>query len=135
VFAGQVVHAPPQHPDIITTGPVTDDDKWAAMAGASALVHPSANESFGIVLLESWAVGRPVLVNAHCPATVEHVRRSGGGLTFGGYAAFETALDRLMGDADVAAAMGEAGREYGRDTFAWPVVTTRYRRWLERLVH
>jgi glycosyltransferase involved in cell wall biosynthesis len=133
VFAGPVVHQPAAHADVIVTGPVTDDDKWSALVGAAALVHPSVNESFGIVLLEAWSACRPALVNARCAATSEHVRRSRGGLAFSGYGSFETALDRLLDQPALADAMGAAGRQYVEDCFAWPVVTRRYRRWLERV--
>ncbi|GAC1595680.1 MAG: glycosyltransferase family 4 protein [Acidimicrobiales bacterium] len=133
VFAGAVVHPPDEHPDVIVTGPVADADKWAAMADAALFINPSANESFSIVVLESWSVGTPVLVNARCPATVEHARRSHGGLSFNGYASFETSVDRVLADRELASAMGQAGRRYVEDNFAWPVVTDRYRRWLERL--
>ena len=34
------------------------------MAGALAFCHPSVNESFGIVLLESWLARTPALVHA-----------------------------------------------------------------------
>ena len=133
VFAGAIVNPPDAHPDVIVTGPVSDLDKWSAMTGASVFVNPSANESFSIVLLESWSVGTPGLVNARCPATVEHARRSRGGLAFGGYASFETALQRLTEDRATAAAMGAAGNRYVVENFAWPVVTARYRAWLERV--
>jgi glycosyltransferase involved in cell wall biosynthesis len=134
VFAGPVVHAPPAHPDIITTGALGDAEKWGALAGAVALVNPSVNESFSIVALEAWAVGRPVLVNARCGPTAEHARRSHGGLAFAGYASFEAAVDLVVSDAGTAAALGAAGRSYVERSFAWPVVTARYRTWLERLV-
>jgi glycosyltransferase involved in cell wall biosynthesis len=134
VFAGPVVHAPEAHPDIVVTGPLNEDDKWSALAGAAALVNPSANESFSIVLLEAWAVRRPALVNIRCPATSEHVRRSHGGFAFSGYASFEAAVDRLVTDPGAAGAMGDAGRAYVEALFGWPAVTARYRRWLEGLV-
>ena len=135
VFAGPVVDRPADHPDIIVTGPLSDAAKWDALAGAEVLVHPSANESFSIVLLEAWAAGRPALVNARCAATAEHVRRSRGGVTFANYATFETALDRILGEPALAEAMGAAGRQYVDRSFAWPVVTRRYRRWLDHLAH
>ena len=134
VFAGPVVHPPDPHPDVIVTGPLDEADKWSALAGAAALVNPSANESFSIVLLEAWAVGRPVLVNVRCAATSEHVRRSHGGVAFGGYASFEAAVDRLLADEGAARTLGDAGRAYVEALFGWPAVTARYRRWLEGLV-
>jgi len=134
VFAGPVVHAPPAHPDIVTTGEVSDAEKWSALAGAVALVNPSVHESFSMVALEAWAAGRPVLVNGRCAPTAEHARRSHGGLAFAGYAAFEAAVDRVVDDPSTAAALGAAGRSYVERYFAWPAVTGRYRAWLERLV-
>ena len=133
VIAGTVVNQPAAHPDVIVTGPVSEADKWDAIAGTALFVNPSANESFSIVLLEAWSLGRPVLVNARCPATTEHTRRSGGGVAFSGYATFETALERIVADRSLADALGAAGRAYVVDNFAWPVVTARYRSWLERV--
>ncbi|MHB8464862.1 MAG: glycosyltransferase family 4 protein [Acidimicrobiales bacterium] len=133
VFAGPIVNPPPAHPDIVVTGPLAERSKWDALAGAEMLINPSANESFSIVLLEAWAAGRPALVNARCAATVEHARRSRAGVTFAGYGSFEAAVDRLLADRALAAAMGAAGRSYVEECFAWPVVTQRYRRWLQHL--
>jgi len=133
VYAGPVVHPPPEHPDVVVVGAVDDATKWSALRGAAALVNPSVNESFGIVVLEAWAAHRPALVNARCAATAELVRRSCGGLTFSGYASFEAAVDRIVGDARAATTMADAGRAYAEQSFSWPVVTGRYRAWLERL--
>jgi len=133
VFAGPVVHPPDPHPDLFVTGALSEADKWSALAGCEALVQPSANESFSIVLLEAWASTRPALVNARCGPTSEHARRSCAGLAFDGYAGFETALVRILGDPRLARAMGDAGRAYVDASFTWPVVTARYRRWLEGL--
>lgn len=133
VLAGAVVHPPDAHGDVIVTGPLSEEAKWSAMAGASVFVNPSANESFSIVVLEAWSQTRPVMVNARCPATVEHVRRSHGGVAFNGYAAFEVAVTRILGQPALAAAMGAAGRSYVVENFAWPVVIDRYRSWLERV--
>jgi len=132
-FAGPVVHRLEAHPDVVVTGPLSEAAKWSALAGAEMLVSPSANESFGIVILEAWSAGRPVLVNARCPPTSELARRSHGGLAFGDYATFETSLDRVLGDPTLAVSMGAAGRTYVEQTFDWALVTGRYRRWLERL--
>ena len=64
---------------------------------------------------------------------MEHARRSRGGLSFNGYASFETCVDRVLSQPELASAMGQAGRRYVEDNFAWPVVTDRYQRWLQRL--
>ena len=131
VLAGPVVSRPPPHPDVVVAGPVDEATKWGALRGATAFVSPSPMEAFSLVVLEAWLAGRPVLVNAACPATTEHVQRSGGGLWFGGYGQFEVAVERLTGDATLADRLAAAGRTYAERTFAWPGLIDRYRAFLE----
>ncbi len=119
VFAGPVHQPPPAHPDIVVVGTVTEEVKWGALAAAEVLVNPSPQESLSLVLLEGWRVGRPALVNGACAVTRDHCRRSGGGVAFGGYATFETALDRLIGDPALRAALGQAGRAYVERRYTW----------------
>lgn len=45
------------------TGMVAGETKWAAFHGAEALILPSHQENFGIVVAESLACGRPVLIS------------------------------------------------------------------------
>lgn len=129
-LVGPVVHAPAPHPDLVVAGPVSEEEKWSALAGATAFVHPSAFESFSIVLMEAWAAGRPAVVNARCDVTVEHARRSGGGLPFRGYGEFEAIVDRLVAEPSLAAGMGAAGRHYVGRHFAWPHLLDRYETFL-----
>jgi len=133
VFAGPVVHEPPAHPDIVVAGPVSDEVKWGLLEGADLLINPSGNESFSIVLMEAWAAGTPVLVNERCEATVEHVERSGGGLTFDGYVGFEVALEELRRDAAIGEDFAAAGKAYVDRWFQWPGIVERYTRFLATL--
>jgi glycosyltransferase involved in cell wall biosynthesis len=131
VLAGPVVDAPPPHPDIDLLGPVDEAAKWQLLAHALALVSPSPWEAFSLVVAEAWSAGRPVVVHAGCAATVEHCRRSGGGLAFGGFGQFEAAIDRLAGDAAFASLLGARGLAYVEDRFRWPAVVDRYARFVE----
>jgi len=134
VFAGQVVDRPPDHPDLIVTGPVDEDTKWGLMAGSLGHVSPSAMESFSIVMIEAWMAGVPAVVNGRCDATVEHCVRSGGGLWFSSYGELEAVIDRLVGDAALRARLAAAGRHYADANFSWPVILARYRRFLDGVV-
>ncbi len=49
---------------ILDAGYVSEEDKRDAYAASSAFCQPSTNESFSIVLLESWLAGKPALVSA-----------------------------------------------------------------------
>ncbi len=134
VVAGPVVEAPPDHPEIDVVGPVSETVKWELLTRAVALVSPSPWEAFSLVVAEAWSARTPVLVNAACAATVEHCRRSGGGLRFDGYGEFEVAVDRLVADPGFAADLGARGRAYVDGRFRWPVIVERYAAFLEAVV-
>jgi glycosyltransferase involved in cell wall biosynthesis len=133
-FVGPISDKSPEHPDIVVTGTVSEADKWDILAGAQVMVTPSAYESFSLVLLEAWTLGVPVLVNASCAATMEHCRRSGGGLWFDSYRSFEVTVDRLVGDAALRSTLGEAGRRYTARYYRWPSIIDRYTSFLEGVI-
>ncbi len=133
VMAGPVTAQPPPHKDLVVTGPVDEDDKWALLRGATALVNPSPHEAFSLVIMEAWSEGVPVVVNGRCEATRGHCRRSAGGLWFDSYAAFEAVVDRLVADGSLRRALGSSGRSYVDRNYRWPVVTDRYARFAQRL--
>jgi glycosyltransferase involved in cell wall biosynthesis len=134
VFVGPVGSAPPAHPDIVVAGAVDDATKWGALRGALALVSPSPYESFGLVVLEAWVAGTPVVVNAACAATREHCERSGGGVWARDYEELEVALRRLEASAALRAGLARAGERYARTRFAWPSLTDRYSAFLQQLL-
>jgi glycosyltransferase involved in cell wall biosynthesis len=134
VMAGPIVDAPGEHPDVDLVGSVSDDEKWALLEGAVALVAPSPWEAFSLVVAESWSARTPVMVNAQCAATVEHCRRSGGGVLFGDYREFEVGVDLLSTDPGARRSLGERGRAYVDRRFRWPHVIDRYSAFVERVV-
>ncbi|HEY3218762.1 MAG TPA: glycosyltransferase family 4 protein [Candidatus Limnocylindria bacterium] len=125
-LAGTVRMSVPKRDDIAVLGRVSEDDKWALLAAADALVLPSRFESLGIVLLESWQVGTPVLVPRANAVTSGQVKRSGGGLAYQ-EETFDAALATLLGDRE---AIGLRGREWVRAQCSWAAFDAR----LERLV-
>nr|MBP7185642.1 glycosyltransferase family 4 protein [Ruminococcus sp.] len=54
---------------IIDLGFVDRQDKYNAQGAAEFLCQPSYNESFSLVIMESWLCGRPVLVHEECAVT------------------------------------------------------------------
>lgn len=132
VYIGPVMQPLQPHPDVVVAGVVSEDDKWAALEGAKALISPSPLEAFSLALVEGWTSGLPVLVNRACIATREHVERSGGGIWFDGYASFAVGLERLVGDGETSSRLAEAGRRYVDARFRWPSLIERYGRFLEQ---
>jgi glycosyltransferase involved in cell wall biosynthesis len=86
------------------------------------------------VVLESWTLGIPVLVNATCAATMEHCKRSGGGLWFDSFGSFEATVDRLTSDGQLRSSLGEAGRRYTAHFYRWPSIIDRYTDFLTAVV-
>ena len=57
--------SPPE--GVVSLGWLDDEEHWAALAGAEAVVVPSRLESLSLVALEAWATGRPCLLNGDSP--------------------------------------------------------------------
>ena len=64
VLIGKLAMPEPRAPGVRYLGYLPEDEKFAAMAGARAVVCPSPYESLSIVLLEALALGTPVLASA-----------------------------------------------------------------------
>jgi glycosyltransferase involved in cell wall biosynthesis len=133
VVVGEAVTTLDPHPDVLMTGFVDEDVKHSAVAGAVALVQPSYFESFSMVVTEAWALRRPVLVQGRCAVLRGQCERAQGGIPYEGYAEFETALDLLLEEPELATALGETGRAYVERTYDWNVILDRYERLMQRV--
>jgi glycosyltransferase involved in cell wall biosynthesis len=134
VLIGPVSAPMAPHRDIVVTGTVSEADKWDIVHDAVVSVSPSALESFSLVVLEAWVDGVPVLVNGRCEPTMEHCRRSGGGLWFTSYPEFDAVLRRLIDDPQLRRSLGGRGRAYVEGHYRWPELIARYADFLERVV-
>lgn len=119
--------------DVVVPGPVDEATKWALFAHARAFASASPYESFSIVLMEAWHAGLPALVNGSCAVMRGHVQRSGGGVAFDDYPAFEAALRVLEASAEVRDALGARGNAYLRSRYSWDVLIPRYAAFLEEM--
>jgi len=128
VFTGSgPIEAPPElTPHILDLGFVSEEEKHDAMSAATAFVHPSVNESLGIVLLESWLAGTPALVRQQGVVLQWQCARSGGGLWFRNYPEFEEELLLLLDHEDARKTLGENGRRYVLDEYRWDAVMSRF---------
>jgi len=134
VLLGPVNEALESDESVLAVGRQSEEVKWGALRACELLITPSAFESFSLVVVEAWLAGRPVVVNGRCAATVEHCRRSGGGLWFDGYAELEAVVDRLLADGDLRRRLAGAGERYARAQFAWDAIVARYAELAERIL-
>lgn len=94
--------------------------------GARAVVVPSlCFETFGIVILEAFREGTPVIARDLGPFT-EIVQGSGGGHLFGSDEELGASLARLAGDRDLRARLGAAGRRALEEKWVERAAVPRY---------
>jgi glycosyltransferase involved in cell wall biosynthesis len=125
ILAGHQVLDVPSHPKIRYVGYVTEDEKAALLAGAAVAIMPSAFESLSMLVLEAWALGTPVLVNARCRVLEGQCRRSNGGLYYRDLAEFASMLKLLMSSPQLRADVGQAGRAYVAAEYSWEIAAER----------
>lgn len=118
--------------EIIDLGFLDLQDKYDACAAAEFLCQPSKNESFSLVIMESWLCSRPILVHEDCAVTKNFAIESKGGLYFKNYYDFECCLSFYLEHKDMASEMGENGREYVMNNFAWDVIVDKYTKFFEQ---
>lgn len=119
--------------DVHDLGFVSRQDKYDAMAAAELLCQPSHNESFSLVIMESWLCGRPVLVHSQCAVTRDFARRANGGLYFRNYFEFEGCVQYILTHPEQARTMGQNGGAFVRENFDWDVIVEKYRAFFAKL--
>jgi len=121
LLVGHPVLEIPAHPKIRHLGYVSEDEKSSLIEGADVVLMPSRYESLSMIVLEAWALGRPVLANSACAVLEGQCRRSNGGLYFRDYAEFRLMLRRLMGDPGLRADLGAHGESYVAASYSWEI--------------
>lgn len=107
-------------------GILNDSDKHVLLEASSLLILPSRTDSFGIVLLEAWAHGKPV-IGAHAggiPGVVDD-GKNGLLVTFGDVPGLTKAINQLLTDFKLNQKMGYAGRNKVKTNYTWEKVSDR----------
>lgn len=110
--------------DIIDLGFIPVQDKYDAFSAAELFCLPSTNESFSIVIMESWLCGTPVLVNAKCEVTKYYSEVSNGGLCFEDYYEFYECLEYI--ESFGGQKLADNGRRFVQENFNWKIIVKRY---------
>ncbi len=124
-------------PGLINLGPVPDATRLAALNACDCLALPSTGEAFGIVYLEAWAVGKPVIA-ARTPAAASLIddRRDGFLVPPEDVVALAECVLRLAQNPSLGRAMGERGQQKARQRYTvshiTDIVEGVYRRVLRR---
>jgi glycosyltransferase involved in cell wall biosynthesis len=99
---------------------VSEEEKLDLLDACDLLVLPSRSDSFGIVLLEAWFYGKPV-VGARAGGIPGLVRDGVDGLLvpFGDETELALSIQKLLLDSEYAGKLGAAGRERVLSEFTW----------------
>ncbi|MHB1416349.1 MAG: glycosyltransferase family 4 protein [Chloroflexota bacterium] len=112
---------------------VPEEDKRDLLAAGSVMAMPSRTDSFGIVYLEAWLCGKPVIgaLAGGVPEVIDD-GEDGFLVQFGDLEALAGRLATLMTDQGLADGMGERGRQKVLGRYTWdhiyPVVRDTYQR-------
>lgn len=109
--------------DIIYAGFVSEEEKTALLQNARLLVMPSLYESLSLVILESMAAGRPVLVNGRCAVLKGQCLRSNAGLYYTDFFEFEAGLNYILSNQEAYSQMIRNGYEFVKENYSWDKVT------------
>lgn len=122
VLIGRKVMDIPFHSDIIYLGPLSEEDKFSAIAGCEFLVNPSPFESLSIVLLEAWSLNKPVLVNGHCEVLVGQCKRSNAGLWYKNYEEFVSCVNFFLKEKSLA----KNAKTFVDKNYNWKIIVNKY---------
>lgn len=75
VLVGKQYSDPFNHPDIIYTNFVEEQEKISIIQHAKIVINPSLYESLSLILLEAMALKKAMLVNGNCNVLKEHCHK------------------------------------------------------------
>ena len=132
VLMGLKMMKVPEEPYVRLAGVIPDRDRMTAYEAADVTIAPSSDDLLTQPLLESLAVGTPVLASARNAAAVEHCRRAGAGLYYASREEFVGALTVLTNNSSLRQKLGANGRAYIRNHHRWDGVLGRFDRLISR---
>jgi FkbM family methyltransferase len=117
---------PIEQPGVHYYGARPRDFVLGALAGCACLVNMSESESFGIVLVEAWAAGRPVIAQRRCVAFAELVQHGANGFLAESPGEIREGISRYLADPGMAAEHGAAGKAVAQ-RFSWSALAAQVR--------
>ena len=106
-------------------GTISESEKHGLLEACQMLLLPSRTDSFGIVLLEAWAHGKPV-IGARAggiPGVIED-GKTGFLVEYGDVSALSERMNQLLINKKISGSMGEAGRLLVEKKYTWGKVTS-----------
>lgn len=126
---------PAQRSRVTIVADFDESQKPDLVAAADIYVHAASDESFGIVFIEAWAGGKPV-IGAGVAAIRTLIAAGEDGLLFDYPHAdsLARAILTLLDDAELRSRLGKRGQQKVLDTYTWNIVAQRMRGVYEQVI-
>lgn len=132
VVVGGLFCEPYEHPDILYTGFVDEHEKRTIIEHAKIVINPSKYESLSLILLETMALQKPMLVNGHCNVMKEHCKKSkNAAIAYYNRKDFIKKLHLIDSSEIFRKTMGEKGAKYIKENYNWDLIMQRLRNSIE----
>ena len=132
VLMGVKMMKVPEEPYLRLAGVLPERERMVAYEAADVTIAPASNDLISQPVLESFAVGTPVLASAANPASVGHCRRANAGLYYANADEFADAMRLLTTNRRLCERLGENGRRYVQQQYRWDSVLGRFDRLVAR---
>ncbi|MDA1184352.1 MAG: glycosyltransferase [Acidobacteria bacterium] len=133
VMMGVKMMKVPDAPYIRVVGVASDRERLIAYEAAEVTLAPDPVDLLARQVLESFAVGTPVLAAASNDTAVEHCRSANAGLYYANREEFVESLQLIMSNTQLRTQLGENGRRYIQQHYRWDVVMARFERLIKRV--
>lgn len=132
VLMGAKMMKIPEEEYVKLAGVLPAGERMVAYEAAEVTITPASDDLLAEALMESLAVGTPVLASARNEAAVEHCRCANAGLYYATRDEFVEGLRLLMTNTKLRERLGENGRQYVRQQYLWDAVMSRFERLVMR---
>jgi glycosyltransferase involved in cell wall biosynthesis len=133
VLTGPELMNIPEQPYLRMAGVLPERERMIACEAADVTLAPEPDDLAATAVLESFAVGTPVLASARNEAAVDYCRRANAGLYYASREEFTESLRLLMTNARLRERLGENGRRFVRQNNKWDAVLGRFERLMMRV--
>ena len=118
---------------LVLTGYVSREERIDLLCASDIVLLPSRLDCFGIVVLEAWVSGKPI-VGCWSGAMPDIVNdgRNGFLVSWGDIASLTNRIEILLDNRELALGMGENGRKDVLERWTWEKVTDRFYRRLSQ---
>lgn len=119
---------PEQQQQVAIMNNFADEEKAEIFAACDMLIFPSGHESFGFVILEAWAAGKPVIgTRIGAIPTVIDEGENGLLIQHRDVDDLIAAMQQLLDNPEQRRALGAAGRQKVEQHYTWEIVTAKFR--------